>query len=197
MIGTIENSMIEAVASANKGYNLKKVSSYGGEFAEGIEKQARDFPVVLFVFGGATPVKQVGATVRWTAKWMALCCAKNLRNEVSARQGSTDSVGSYQLSMDVISILTNKKFGLDITPIEPKGWEPLLNDKAENQLVSVYGVTFETSFETQGSDAINPRPGVFETWHANWDVPAFGNVTPPPPNDEEADATDNVTLPTP
>jgi hypothetical protein len=38
--------------------------------------------------------------------------------------------------------------------------------------------------------------GDFVTWHANWDIPPFGNVPMPLPADDKADATDNVTLET-
>jgi len=38
--------------------------------------------------------------------------------------------------------------------------------------------------------------GDFKTFHADWDIPPFGNVLPPLPADATADATDHVTLET-
>jgi hypothetical protein len=51
---------------------------------------------------------------------------------------------------------------------------------------------------THADDLIPDQPAVlgdFRTWHANWDIPKFGNVLVPLPADATADATDNVTLP--
>jgi hypothetical protein len=51
---------------------------------------------------------------------------------------------------------------------------------------------------TSHADDIGTDPatlGDFRTWHANWDIPKFGNVHLPLPADATADATDNVTLP--
>ncbi len=42
----------------------------------------------------------------------------------------------------------------------------------------------------------SPRPGIFETFHANWDIPEFGNVATDLPSDDSADATDHVHMET-
>ncbi|TXH32521.1 MAG: hypothetical protein E6Q98_24665 [Rhodospirillaceae bacterium] len=45
-------------------------------------------------------------------------------------------------------------------------------------------------------DAGDPGLGDFKIFHANWDIPVFGNVLPPLPADDTADATDHVIMET-
>ncbi len=198
MIAEIENAMIAAIKALQDngtlGYRLAKLDSYGGEFADGLERAAVNFPAILIVYGGG-PISQVGQS-NWkhTCRFMVICAAGNLRNEKASRHGEAGKVGSYQIAQDVVKILGGQAFGLDIAPLYPVAVRPLVNDKAGSQLVSVYGVDFETAFYLGVLPEMEDL-GAFQTFHANWDIPVFGNVDKDIPSDDTADATDHVTLP--
>ncbi len=203
MIPEIENALLDRIRAAHDneilGYQLRKIDTYGGEFADGLEKavSGRQFPFVLVAFAGATRLSHTNGRVKFSARWVAFCGANNLRNEAAARHGSGDKVGSYQIIEDVIGLVANQTFGLDIDPIIPQGVQPITNDKAGQQLVSVYGVELTTGFETQTSDIVDDLDD-FETFHVNWDLPPHGNVDTSQglPADDTADAIDTVALET-
>lgn len=199
MIGAIEEAIkgkiIAAMKSGRLGYSLTKVESYGGEFDEGLEKLVRDFPAVLIINSGLTHHSHSNARIKFSCKIGLICCAKNLRNEVAARQGSGDRVGSYQISMDMISLFGNQSLGLEIEPFIPQGMVALANNKSDKQLASIYAVELLTYFDIETADT-DATLDDFATFHANWDVPVHGNVEPPLPADDKADATDHVTLET-
>lgn len=62
--------------------------------------------------------------------------------------------------------------------------------------VLCHGVRLDwtTSFNREQAEA-DPSIGDFRIFHANWDIPPIGNVVPPLPADETADATDHVIIP--
>lgn len=197
IIADIENGMIARIRAAMDagvlGYKFKKLDTYGGEFSEGIEKLVRSFPAALVVFSGATRISKTNNRTIFAARFGVLCCSQNLRSEQSARQGVDGKPGSYKIALDIVQLLMFQKFGLEIAPLTPDAITPLFNDKTEMQLASIYVVEFSTTFEVEGG-VDGASLDDFETFHANWDVPAHGNVEPPLPADAAADATDHVTL---
>lgn len=198
MIGDIENKIIERITAAQAalGYQLRKIDTYGGEFAEGIDRIVRDFPCVLVVFNGMTLLRQARNSYKHTARYMLIVGATNLRNEKTARHGAGGKVGSYQIAEDMVLLFAGQDLALGyMGEIVPTGIRPLINDRADGQLASVYAVDLEMLVDI---DAMPDTSTIddFETFHGNWDIPPHGNVTPPLPADETADATDTVTLPT-
>lgn len=199
IIAAIENAIIDrirlAMDSGYLGYTLKSLKTYGGEFSDGIDSQMRNFPGVLVVFSGASRLTSTTERTRFTARYGILCCAKNLRSEADARHGNEHKVGSYKIAEDLARLLMQQTFGLPIGRMEIQSINPLFNDKSDKQLASIYALEISTTFDLAISDAIElANIGDFETFHANWDVPAHGNVIPPLPADETADATDHVKL---
>lgn len=135
MIGTIENKALEAIRLAELDYRLHKVESYGGEFADGIEKHARDFPSIFAVFEGAEKVKATNTQTQWRASWLFICCAKNLRNEVSARQGSDDRVGSYGLANPILHVREEQAAGTNGGSFNNGSWQQrVLNTVVTNEI---------------------------------------------------------------
>jgi len=192
MIPAIENAILARIQAAPLGYALKKLATYGGEFSDGIDRIVSDFPAVLIAYSGSTLLQEARSSYTFKATFGIICCATSLRNEKTARHGKPGTVGSYQLITDMTALLSGQKLGLDITPLVPRAVRPLVNDKAGAQLASVYAIDFETNFSLGATIATDLDD--FETFHADWDVPGFGNVQLPLPA-EEADARDTVTLP--
>ena len=204
MIGTIEDAILKRLSdvhgSGALGYKLKKIASYGGEFADGLENMVRDFPAILVIYGGATKTDQTNSNIGMRHRWMVICCAKSLRNEQESRQGAENKVGSYQMAEDVAMVLGNQDFKLDIGKFSIDGIRALANDKASQQLASIYGVDISTTVKTSTvysldtHEAAGSNVGDFETFNGNWDIPAVGNVSKTLPADETADATDHIKL---
>ncbi|MDX2094360.1 MAG: phage protein Gp37 [Alphaproteobacteria bacterium] len=199
MITNIENAIIARIQAAQDapgvsglGYKLRKLATYGGEFADGIDRIVTDFPAILVAFNGAQLQQEARVSFALKATFGLICCSTSLRNEKTARHGVAGKVGSYQLVMDVIALLAGQKLGLDIMPLKPAAIRPLINDKAGAQLASVYAVDFDTIFRVEPSDASSIDD--FRTFAPAWDIPPHGNVQPPLPA-AEADAHDHITLP--
>lgn len=197
IISQIEDGIIGLAQAAQDadalGYKLKKLATYGGEFSDGVDQIVRNFPAVLVIFAGATRISKTNNRTKFTARFGLICCAKNLRSEEAARSGDSSKVGSYKIALDMVQLLMGQTFGLEIDPLTIEAINPLSNDKSDKQLASIYGVDITTTFEIEGG--VDPA-GLddFETFHANWDIPTHGNVLPPLPADETADATDHITL---
>lgn len=199
IISQIEDGIIGLVQAAQDedalGYKLKKLATYGGEFSDGVDQMVRNFPAVLVIFAGATRISKTNNRTKFAARFGLICCAKNLRSEEAARGGDSSKVGSYKIALDMVLLLMGQTFNLEIDPLTIEAINPLSNDKSDKQLASIYGVDISTTFEVEGG--VDPeRLGVFETFHANWDIPVFGNVPLPIPADDKADATDHITLET-
>lgn len=201
MIGAIENAMIETVQAAQDndmlGYQLKKIDTYGGDLNDEISRVIRNFPAVWFIFIGARKHRNIGrGAVEYIGRFNAIAAADSLRNEKAARHGTEGKVGSYQILLDVIRLLGGKDLGLEISELEPGQITPLVNERSAQLLASVYAVEFTTRFVIDFGLAA-PAPDNFETFHANWDVPVLGNVGEEGiPDDDNADATDHITLET-
>lgn len=199
MIGQIEQAIIDAVKAASDsgalGYKLFKVASYGGEYSDPSVRQViKDFPAVSVMFDGARESKQTNGSVKMDVRYGVFVAAKNLRSEKEARHGDGANPGSYKMVEDMIALLTNQNFGLEIAELSFEEVSLILVDKADQGLVSVYGISFKTSYtiKTLPSDADIASLDVFNKFHANWDIPPHGNVSTDLPADSTADATDHV-----
>ncbi|MBM3618652.1 MAG: DUF1834 family protein [Alphaproteobacteria bacterium] len=193
MLGDIENAIVDRINAAALGYKLTKVATYGGEFDDALGVVIRNFPAVLTVCKGVTPLKELNTSVEVRATVSVFCCAKSLRNEESARHGNIDAPGTYQIMEDVAKLLFKQQLGLNISPLQFAGQFPLLNEKETGQMASVYVMEFSTKFMFDAADDM-ANLADFRTFHADIDIPPHGEVKSPLPS-EEADARDTVTLP--
>lgn len=199
MIGQIEQAIIDKITAASQsgalGYKLAKVASYGGEYSEPSVRQViKDFPAVSVMFDGSRATKQMNGSVRIDVRYGVFVAARNLRSEREARMGGGSTPGSYKLIEDMIALLTNQNFDLEIEALVFEETSLILVDKSDQGLVSVYGLSFKTSYtiSTLPSDAEFNALGDFNQFHANWDIPPHGNVSTDLPADDTADATDHV-----
>lgn len=201
-IGQIENGIVKRITDAHAanqlGYALKKIATYGGELAEGIERAVKDFPAVLCVYNGDTLDMNRSTQMQdmRVFNFVLFCCAKNLRNEAANRKGAGDKVGSYQIADDMRHLFREHTFAeFDSEPVRVMGVRAVLNDKAAQQLASVYAVdlqlTVSVDYEPDTSGLSD-----FAVFHANWDIPPFReDIQSPLPADDKADATDHINLP--
>lgn len=201
MISQIEDAIIKRISDVNGtgdsklGYTLKKIATYGGEFTEGLRSVIRDFPAVWLLYFGQTLLKSTNNKQTFKVTFNIMVAATNLRNEAAARKGADGKVGSYQLVEDMIALVAGQTLGLDISAFQVTRVRPLLNDMADKDLASVYGIEVTTNYTTERMD--DPGDiGDFRTFHTNYDIPEHGNVDKDIPSDDSADATDHVTLET-
>lgn len=197
MITEIESAIIARIQSAHDagvlGYGLKKIGTWGGDNTDDLRNFVKDFPAIWVIYAGERPGRHTSQNQEQIARFNIIVAAQSLRNEAEARRGAGARVGTYQMIKDCKALILNQTLGLDITPIKPVGVTPLLNEQAGQHLASLYGLEVETRYN---DDQIGDTSDldIFETFHANWDVPVFGNVGPELPDDDNADATDHVTL---
>lgn len=202
MIAQIEQAIIDCIKQASDsgalGYKLAKVSSYGGEFSDAsVKGLLKDFPAVMVMFDGASQIKRTTSSVSIEARFGVFAAARSLRSEVSARRGDSSSVGSYKIVQDLLVLLSNNNFGLEIGELNFERIQLVLAEKSDQSLLSVYGLSFKTSFNLKTLPSDEEMDGLdkFEVFHANWDVPEHGNVSTVLPADGSADATDHVEIP--
>lgn len=158
MIGTIETAVLARLRSASTtgllGYRLKNIESYGGEFdgPEELKRVLSGLPGAFVVFLGD---EQTGD--RGNGCWMmrptfaVLVAAQNKRNEASRRQGAVGDVGSYQMALDVRTLLANQTLGLNIEPLTPLKIRPFPLAKTDQHAVSILAVEFRTGYVLEGA----------------------------------------------
>lgn len=204
MIAEIENAMIARIQAASDtdtlGYRLRKVTSYGGEFDEDINKAVKQFPAVWFAWVRNDEPEQVDtAAYQYKPVFSAMCATRSRRNEAATRKSATASeTGSYQILKDVRGLLVGQTLGLEILPIAPGPARTLFSGETRAGQLSILVQDFKTEFADAATDisALND----FSSFHVDWDIPILGEgpqgtFTPggPPLPAGEPDAEDNVT----
>lgn len=201
MIGQIEQAMIDRIEAFSKdpaeplGYRLKKVASYAGEFSDNnIRQVIRDVPAVWVMFDGARASTNTERRVKFEARFGVFVATGSLRSEKEGRHGGGQTVGAYTILGHVIEILNGQQLGLQIDKLKAGEIRFIFGDQSDNQLASIYAITFTTAFELESLDDLGEM-GEFKIFHPNWDIPIHGNVEKTLPADETADATDHVEIP--
>lgn len=188
MIGAVENGLIGALRDAGEagtlGYRYRTLDSYPDEFDAYLkEKGQLRTPAAWAVFlgwsEGADQGDDIGA--QFVAQFALVVAAKNLRNETATRHGGVDPTsepGSYQLAEDAVRVLSQSDLGLPlVAPIEFTGGRLVARSaEVRTQGLSLFALTLRCTvplgqFEGAGN------PADFTAFHADWDVPAFGDVT--------------------
>lgn len=200
-IGAIEDAIISrftaAIEASALGY-VPAISTYAGEFTQDIGRAIVVWPSFLVLYTGASLTKEARATFGMRHTFGVVCIARSLRNEAESRRGAAGEPGSYQLVDDVLALVSglvvNDESGKPMcTPLVPRGVRPLLNDRPDGQLLSIYAVDFDTEL-THATLPATGDVGDFNVLHTNWDVPVHGNVSRPLPADDTADATDHLVI---
>jgi phage gp37-like protein len=204
MIGAIENAILAELKAYGDGdalgYKYRTLETFPEDWSQYLQDKAvLNAPAAWVVFAGASKVGGSPAQPVLRFTFGLVVMAENARNETATRHGGpgTGEPGSFQLAEDAITILAGSELGLDIGSIEVRALRVVNRlDAAKARKVSMLAIELTTDCMLFGVDR---EPGAlpdFEAFHANWDVPPFGNVLLPLPADATADATDHVTLET-
>jgi phage gp37-like protein len=194
MIAEIEDALVAAVKSADFGYKLGTVASYGGELGgddKALALLVRQFPAVWVTFKGESDPKPVGtARNKWkaAADFMLLVATHSPRGERFTRHSAnaTTEVGAYQIIKDTRLLLLNQDLNLAIDHFKPGAVKSLFNKKLLAQSMAVFSLELKTQYAiSQPAEANQP----------DWLRTGFNYYLKP--GDNIADATDLITLRTP
>lgn len=188
MIGAIENGLIGVLRDAGEagtlGYRYRTLDSYPSNWDAYLKEKGQiRTPAAWAVFIGFSDGVDRGEDTgaEFEARFAVVVAAQNLRNETASRHGGPNPVaepGSYQLAEDAVRLLSRSDLGLQLVrPIEVLRVEPMQRD-AETRTARFSMIALECKcaialgpFEGAGN------PADFTAFHADWDVPAFGDVT--------------------
>lgn len=199
----VENAILARIKAASDGgalgyvYPAESLMSWPENFDQLLERKTIRWPACWAVFGGVHSTEQLGrGTWRLNCGFGVVVGAQNARNEESRRHGDPANPavpGSYQLAFDAFALLSGQSLGLDISPLQPESMQAIAIDNVKAAPdISLYALSFATAIPF---DAAAPADlADFTTFHADWDLPPFGRVQPPLPDDGDAVAADTVTL---
>ncbi|MBX9944948.1 MAG: DUF1834 family protein [Reyranella sp.] len=210
----IETAMIARLRAASAadvggnpllGYRLRQVESYQGQLNGGpkrVVEVVREVPAVWVCFEKATPDRGSGL---WAGSFVAVCVARNARNEQAARHGAgAGAVGVYQIARDVAGLLDGQTFGVEhATAAECTTIDAPFNAEFENTRAAIMLLTFELKWDPDGAappvlpaepqGALHPA-GMFEHFNVDWDIPVFTEPKPaiPVADPTKRDARDTI-----
>lgn len=187
MIGAVENAIIGVLRDAGEagtlGYRYATLETYPDDFDQYLKDKGQlRTPAAWAVFLGLGQGSDGGDGdgPRFEARFALVVAAQNLRNETATRHGGPDPVaepGSYQLAEDAARLLSRNLLGLNlVTPLTIGGMR-LVARSAEPRTHKLSLMAIECSCvlalgQIIDLEALDP----FTAFHADWDVPALGNV---------------------
>ena len=211
MIGALEDAIICRLREAFDG-RVKEVDHKPARFdAEELQRVLSNAPGIYVAFLGWQRVERPPGCVR--ATFGAYIVAANASGEVARRRGDQVTIGAYEMAILTAATLERWLPAGAAAPIEVQSCENLYATAFEKAGRTVYGLVCDVPVQIQdawgvpqidaGDGSAAAPPGFldnFITFHADQDIPPFGNVATPPPapttGANRADAVVRVTLPT-
>lgn len=214
MIGALEDAIITRLREAFAA-RVREVDHKPARFdAEELQRVLSNAPGIYVAFLGWQRVERPPGCVR--ATFGAYIVAANASGEVARRRGDQVTIGAYEMAILTAATLERWLPAGAAAPIEVQSCENLYATAFEKAGRTVYGLVCDVPVQIQdawgvpqidagdgSADGAAAPPGFldnFVTFHADQDIPPFGNVaTPPPAPDagaDRADAVVRVTLPT-
>ncbi len=186
MIAATENALVGALRDAGEagtlGYRYDTLDSYPDDFDAYLKDKTRlRTPAAWAVFLGLAEGEDSADGSGWQgrARFALVVASRSLRNETSTRHGGADPAkepGSYQLAIDAVRLLTGQTFGFLVKPIKIAGMR-LVARTGELRTQGLSLMAIEIGCTVAAGQFVDPdATGEFEIFHADWDVPAFGNV---------------------
>jgi phage gp37-like protein len=210
MIGALEDAIIAKLSSAFAG-RLKEVDHKPAKFdADELLRILTMAPAIYVAFLGFQRSERPPGSVR--ATYGAYMVAANASGERARRRGDAATIGAYEMAVLTAATLERWVPEGAAGPMEVQSCENLYASVFEKNGITVYGLVCDVPMQIQDAwavpqidagDATGAPPSFldnFITFHADQDIPPFGNVMKPPPAPEagvdRADAVLRVTLPT-
>lgn len=210
MIAAIENAILARLRAASDadvlGYKYRTLETYPAEWDVYLkDKGPIAAPAAWVTFAGWRRLPDsADQRPRVRLSFGLVVMAENARNETAQRHGGpiVSEPGSYQLAEDAAALLGGHSLGLDIGglaigSLNIVGRLPAIKERPVSMLALELTSDVSASDGSFGEAAL----GDFETFHANWDIPPHGGIDADLvepgiqiPDDDNADATDTVTL---
>lgn len=216
MIAAIENAMLARLRAASEatvdgapllGYRYRFLETYPADWDALLKEKRQINPPGIWVgFAGGQFARDEHGQVIMAATFGLTVISKHHGSEESRRHGAMaqGEPGSYLMMTQAIQLLHYNSLGLDIQMLELGQVRHVRPGDALREIkASMLAASFKTSFpiELLPDDLASEDPGIFETFHANWDIPPFGGIDADTgedgiqlPDDPHADATDHVEL---
>jgi len=198
MIGALEDAIICRLKEAFDG-RLKEVDHKPAKFdAEELLRVLSNAPAIYVAFLGFQRTERPPGSVR--ATYGAYMVAANASGERARRRGDEATIGAYEMAVLAAATLERWVPEGAAGPIEVQSCENLYATAFEKAGRTVYGLVCDVPVQIQDDWDVPTTLDHFITFHADQDIPPFGNVAKPPPAPEaganRADAVVRVTLPT-
>jgi phage gp37-like protein len=209
VIGALEDAIIAQlqVAFANR---VREVDHKPAKFdAEELLRILSQAPAIYVAFLGFQRTERPPGSVR--ATYGAYMVAANASGERARRRGDPATIGAYEMAVLAAATLERWVPPGAAGPVEVQSCENLYASAFEKAGRTVYGLVCDVPMQIQDAwgvpqidagDATGAPPSFldnFITFHADQDIPPFGNVATPPPaptsGANRADAVVRVTLP--
>lgn len=201
MIATIEISLVQVMLDAAEegvlGYQYRTHDTFPDQFEEYLRANPNlRTPALWSTFLGMVEGVDDGDANGFNARlrFALVVAAENLRNEQDSRHGDGAQPGSYQLMVDAIRVLSRSMLypALDLMePVRIRSARPIARtEQMKRQNLSMMAIELEL---VAPLGVFTDDPADLDTLHVDWDIPAFGNVTPPLPA-ANPDAADTMQL---
>lgn len=201
IIAAVEDQVIARLEAAFAGRLREVAHRPAGTDVATLVRSLLRAPGICIAFQGWQAAERPDGTVN--AGWKAYLIAANASGEAARRRGDDATIGAYEMLEVAARVLDRWRpasaagaaaviLAELVDPATLAGLDP---DTFGTSGRSAYALTLAVPLLLTGPDA-GPPPSLdpFVTFHADWDVPAHGNVTPPLPA-ANPDAADTVTLP--
>lgn len=211
VIAAIENAILARIKAASDagalGYEFSTLTTYPEDWSEylGAERGKIRPPAAWVTFAGWSrdPSRDGSRPPYLIAQFGVVVMSENVRNEQATRHGGPtgdSEPGSYQLVEDVAALFAGQSLGeLLVSPIEIGQLRFVANGSAMmKRKVSMMALELRCGIRLPEAPTLDAELDDFESFHSNWDLPAFTLAGDPDtilPADALDDATDHLELP--
>jgi len=209
VIGALEDAIICRLREVFDN-RLREVDHKPAKFdADELLRVLSNAPAIYVAFLGFQRTERPPGSVK--ATYGAYMVAANASGERARRRGDEATIGAYEMAVLAAATLERWVPEGAAGPIEVQSCENLYASAFEKAGRTVYGLVCDVPVQIQDAwgvpqmdagDATGAPPVTldnFITFHADQDIPPFGNVATPPPaptsGANRADAVVRVTLP--